>query len=173
MRFSSMPSIGGKWIFSGITQYKTKEIGLIGYFVYVLGDLKFCLFMLYQSGGVWIFSGITQYKTNEISLIRYFVYVLGGFNFACLCYTSRGGGWIFSGITQYKTNEIGLIRYFVYVFRGFNFACLCYAIPISSVTHSEQIWYTVNSLYMDLLCLKRTEHTKCDSFKALRVIVGK
>ena len=26
---------------------------------------------------------------------------------------------------------------------------------------------------MDLLCLKRTEHTKCDSFKALRVIAGK
>ena len=26
---------------------------------------------------------------------------------------------------------------------------------------------------MDLLCLKRTAHTKCDSFKALRVIAGK
>ena len=26
---------------------------------------------------------------------------------------------------------------------------------------------------MDLLCLKRTARTKCDSFKALRVIAGK
>ena len=80
--------------------------------------------------------------------------------------------WIFSGISQYKTNEIHLIGYFVYIFGGFNFVWLCYTILISPVTHSE-FWYTVNSLYMDLLCLKRTEHTKCDSFKALRVIEGK
>ena len=84
-----------------------------------------------------------------------------------------GGVWIFSGITQCKTNEIRLISYFVYVLGGFNFACLCYTILISPVTRSEQIWYTVNSLCMDLLCLKCTAHTKCDSFKALRVIAGK
>ena len=31
---------GGVWIFSGITQYKTNEIGLISYFVYVLGGFN-------------------------------------------------------------------------------------------------------------------------------------
>ena len=40
---------------------------------------------------------------------------------------------------------------------------------------SDLFWVDLiyNSLYMDLLCLKRTAHTKCDSFKALRVIAGK
>ena len=31
------------WIFSGITQYKTNEIGLIRYFVYVFGGFNFNL----------------------------------------------------------------------------------------------------------------------------------
>ena len=74
------------WIFSGITQYKTNEISLIRYFVYVLGGFNFACLCYTSRGGGWIFSGITQYKTNEIGLIRYFVYVFRGFNFACLCY---------------------------------------------------------------------------------------
>ena len=49
-----MPSIGGVWIFSGITQYKTNEIGLIRYFVYVLGGYNFAC-LCYTSQGEYGF----------------------------------------------------------------------------------------------------------------------
>ena len=40
------------WIFSGITRYKTNEIGLIGYrFVYVFGGFNFAC-LRYTSEGV-------------------------------------------------------------------------------------------------------------------------
>ena len=54
MRFSSMPSIGGVWIFCGITQYKTNEIGLIRYFEYILGGYNFAC-LCYASQGEYGF----------------------------------------------------------------------------------------------------------------------